>query len=276
MAESIREEADAQDLFWEDHLPLPPRSIQKDFEKPKPDKSSKDKIVGQEESFQAIRHLLLSPEEKGRQVIPITGMPGLGKTTLARSIYEDKQIKEHFNVRAWVTVSQEFNLREIFSSLLSSMENKNYRVGHYAMRGDELELFNRLYQELYNLKFLIVIDDVWDVRAWDGISLALPNKENGSRILLTTRLEDVGRHIRKDGFFHELRPLGREYSWKLLCYKVFGKRKEDFPSDDEPPTFRRRHVKMDITKACPPHLRETGRRIADNCRGAYASIETFS
>ncbi|KAL1534710.1 putative late blight resistance protein R1A-3 [Salvia divinorum] len=219
--------------------------------------SGKDKIVGQEEEFKLVTEWLES-DDKARLVIPIIGMPGIGKTFLARSIYDHKQIRNLFDIRAWVTLSQYYSYQEVLSKILNTMESKNYQAGHYATQGDEQTLLQRLHQELYNLKYLIVVDDVWDTKAWDRLALALPDKETGSRILLTTRILEVAHAVKNSSFLHEMKLLGLEQSWELLCYRVFGDKVEDY--------------KDDITKACPAHLQDTGRSIAEKCNGLPLSI----
>ncbi|XP_042032286.1 putative late blight resistance protein homolog R1A-3 [Salvia splendens] len=119
------------------------------------------------------------------------------------------------------------------------MESKNYQASHYATQGYEQTLLQRLHLELYNLKFLIVVDD----NAWDRIAHALPDKENDSRILLTTRLRE---------------PLGLEHSWQFLCYLTFG----DMLKNDND----------DVTLLCPPHLKEIGISIAEKCKGLPLSL----
>ncbi|KAL1534717.1 putative late blight resistance protein R1A-3 [Salvia divinorum] len=245
LEEEIRNDPKAQNLFSEN------------AEQPSFNFSGKDKIVGQEEDFKLITEWLES-DEKSRLVIPITGLPGIGKTTLARSIYDHKETRKQYNIRAWVTVSQDVNYQEVFSKILNTMESKNYQAGHYATQGDEQTLLQRLHQELYNLKFLIVVDDVWDTKAWDRIALALPDKENGSRILLTTRVREVADAVKKSSFLHEMKPLGLEHSWELLCYRTFGDRLQ---SDED-----------DITTFCPLHLKDTGRIIAEKCKGLPLSL----
>ncbi|XP_057787904.1 putative late blight resistance protein homolog R1A-3 [Salvia miltiorrhiza] len=245
LEQEIRDDPKAQNLF------------SNNGDEPAFNFSGKDKIVGQEEDFKTVTGWLQA-DDKARLVIPITGLPGIGKTTLARSIYDDKQTRIQFNIRAWVTVSQDVNYQEVFTKILNTMESKNFQAGHYATQGDEHTLLTKLHQELYNLKYLIVVDDVWDTKAWDRIALALPDKENGSRILLTTRIGDVADALKNSSFLHKMKPLGLEHSWELLCYRVFGDRLED-PKDD-------------ITKFCPSHLKDTGRIIAEKCKGLPLSL----
>lgn len=247
MAEEIKKDPDAQDLFSEDSQPA------------KINYSGKERIVGQEEDFKQINDWL-ELDDKQLLLIPITGLPGIGKTTLARSIYDDQQSKNQFNIRAWVTVSQEYHYQEIFSKLLSSMESKNYQAGHYTTQGDEQTLRSRLHQELYNQRYLIVIDDIWESHVWDRIKLALPDKENGSRILFTTRNQNVAEKIKEtSGIFLKMKPLSLDDSWKLLCYKTFTYEAcEPFLND--------------IDRVCLPLLKDTGRSIAKNCAGLPLSI----
>ncbi|KAG6408873.1 hypothetical protein SASPL_131899 [Salvia splendens] len=99
LEEEIRNDPTAQNLFSDN-----PEQVSFNF-------SGKDKIVGQEKDFKLITEWLDS-DDKSRLVIPITGLPGIGKTTLARSIYDNKEVRKQFNIRAWVTVSQDVNYQE--------------------------------------------------------------------------------------------------------------------------------------------------------------------
>lgn len=86
------------------------------------------------------------------------------------------------------------------------------------------------------------MDDIWDIKAWDLINRFLPDNNNGSRILLTTRLFDVARSV---GSFdsYEVKVLGDDKSWDLLSKKVFGQ------------------------GVCPDDLEDSGKRIAKGCKG---------
>ena len=103
------------------------------------------------------------------------------------------------------------------------------------------------------------MDDVWDTNAWDRIAHTLPDKGNGSRILLTTRPREVADKIfEKSSLLHEMQLLGLEHNWQLLCYLTFG----DMLKNDND----------DVTLLCPPHLKEIGRSIAEKCKGLPLSL----
>ncbi|KAL2514250.1 hypothetical protein Fot_28221 [Forsythia ovata] len=61
-------------------------------------------------------------------------------------------------------------------------------------------------------RYVLVFDDVWSIHPWEAIRYALPNENNGSRVILTTRFMDVASSCSKetDGYVHELNPLSEE------------------------------------------------------------------
>ncbi|KAH0694281.1 hypothetical protein KY285_021378 [Solanum tuberosum] len=84
----------------------------------------------------------------------------------------------------------------------------------------ENDLETHLHNLLKECKYLVVVDDVWHREAWESLKRALPDNNNGSRVILTTRKEEVAERVIDKGFSHKLRFLNKEESWDLLCKKL--------------------------------------------------------
>ncbi|XP_054775805.1 disease resistance protein RPM1-like isoform X2 [Prosopis cineraria] len=203
------------------------------------------------------KHLidLLFEEEPGRVVIPIYGMGGLGKTTLAKQVYDDPKVKKLFRMHAWVTISQSFKIHELLRELVQQLHKvigKSAPAEVGTMKSGSLkEVIKSL---LLQRRYLIILDDIWRVNAWDAIQHALPNNNYGSRIILTTRNKDVAAYSCTK--FHDkvynLDFLPQHESWSLFCNK----------------TFR--------GNPCPPHLEESCKCILKRCGGLPLAIEAIS
>ena len=61
-------------------------------------------------------------------------------------------------------------------------------------KSDE-DMGERLYKCLKGNKYLIVVDDVWDIEVWNSVSMYFPDDRNGSRILITTRNRDLALQV---------------------------------------------------------------------------------
>ncbi|WMV06657.1 hypothetical protein MTR67_000042 [Solanum verrucosum] len=178
----------------------------------------KDVIIGLDEDLLRIKDRLIVQSSR-LEVVPIIGMGGIGKTTLARRVYDDSLIAYHFYVRAWTNVSQEFDTREIFLGILRSIGVVKDEVERNSTNE---QLAERVYRSLKGRKYLIVLDDMWSIEAWQHVRRSFPDDHNGSRIVLTTRLVDVASCACSGNSLHEMRFLSVEESWTLLRDKVFG------------------------------------------------------
>lgn len=79
-------------------------------------------------------------------------------------------------------------------------------------------------------RYLIVVDDLWEISTWNFIMPAFLDSNNGSRIITTSRNTDVAE---KAGYVHNMEPLSYQNSKRLLYRRVFGDDYED-PTDNQP------------------------------------------
>ncbi|XP_031091575.1 putative late blight resistance protein homolog R1B-17 [Ipomoea triloba] len=173
-------------------------------------------MVGCHEVFNKILDQLLTQQTtKGRQVVSIVGMGGIGKTTLAHKLYQHPSITSHFDKRAWVTVSQAYNVEQMLQCLLSCVTGA-------SRGGGQDQLAERMHKHLNGQRYLIVIDDIWHTTAWDSLQRCFPNDTNGSRVLLTSRLKEVAEYACSGNTPLNMPFLDADESWNLYC-KVFGK-----------------------------------------------------
>ncbi|XP_073118594.1 putative late blight resistance protein homolog R1A-3 [Henckelia pumila] len=160
---------------------------------------SKNNMVGFDEDLIQIMERLTG-DESNLQIHSVVGMGGIGKTTLVRHVFKSPLIVHHFDLHAWVTISQQYSVHEILSGLLKA-------IGVLAGGGEEItqkndnELRLLLHRSLFNRRYLIVMDDIWSIEAWDGIKRFIPDNNNGSRVLVfgqescPPELEEAGKKI---------------------------------------------------------------------------------
>ncbi|KAK6150827.1 hypothetical protein DH2020_015759 [Rehmannia glutinosa] len=177
------------------------------------------------------------------QSISIFGMPGLGKTTFAKKLYNHPCVNYRFDRRSWCVVSQMYQRKRLLIDILisSGCEDDKDRIS----KMEEENLVERIYKSLKGRRYLIVMDDIWDSNVWDDLRRCFPDDGNGSRILFTTRNKDVAP---PNSIIHALPSLSNEQCWELLEKKVF---------HNDP---------------CPPQLVGIGKEIATNCCGLPLAV----
>ncbi|XP_047967999.1 putative late blight resistance protein homolog R1A-10 isoform X2 [Salvia hispanica] len=208
---------------------------------------SKSYLVGVDEDLLELKDRLTNSEKKVK-IIPLVGMGGIGKSTLARKLYEDPHTASHFNYRGWAAISQVPNVREIMLSLLRGPDEK---VSNELIGCGENELKEILYKRLFGRRYMIVLDDIWSKKVWDKIRMHFPDNNNGSRIVITTRDSEVAEHVAGSQSLHHVQLLDEFASWDLLCQIVFGE--ED----------------------CPDELQEVAAKIGSDCSGLPLAIHVI-
>ena len=96
-------------------------------------------IVGRGSDVSEIVSMLTNATNQCISVLPIVGIAGLGKTTLAREVYNNELVRKHFDVLAWACVTKNFNFKRILCEILQSMEeNDNFLHWYYFRSEDEI------------------------------------------------------------------------------------------------------------------------------------------
>ncbi|XP_055802628.1 putative late blight resistance protein homolog R1B-16 [Solanum dulcamara] len=203
-----------------------------------------DNMVGRDKEKKRMLEELRRGSSDELKVIPIVGMGGIGKTTLAQQVFNHPSIQSHFDVRAWATISKEYNVREILLSLLQSITNIDDKV--YSR--DEAEIADLLQKKLKRKRYLIVMDDIWSYKAWDDTRQCFPIDNNGSRILLTTRHTEVAIYASSSNLLLKMSFMNSDESRNLFMSKMFAN--ERFPHE----------------------LETIGEKIANKCQGLPLTI----
>ncbi|KAM3303246.1 putative disease resistance protein [Capsicum chacoense] len=205
-------------------------------------------VFGRQNEIEDLIDRLLSKDENGENltVVSIVGMGGLGKTTLAKAVYNDERVKDHFELKAWFCVSEQYDAIRITKGLLQEIglvvdDNLNQQQV-------------KLKESLKGKRFLVVLDDVWNdnYNEWDDLRNLFVQGNIGSKIIVTTRKESVALMMGNKQI--SMSNLSIEVSWSLF----------------------KRHAFKNIDPMGHPELEEVGKQIVAKCRGLPLALKTLA
>ncbi|XP_062226800.1 putative disease resistance protein RGA4 [Phragmites australis] len=153
------------------------------------------KVYGRHSEMESILKLMASNRSNGITVLPIVGIGGIGKTTLAQLVYNDPIVANQFQIKIWVCVSDNFNVLRLTREMLDCVSKQ---------RQAETSNLNKLQEDLEkhmkSRRLLMVLDDVWDdmnEHSWNKLLAPLKrNQAMGNMILVTTRKLPVAEMTR--------------------------------------------------------------------------------
>ncbi|GKV19443.1 hypothetical protein SLEP1_g29704 [Rubroshorea leprosula] len=212
------------------------------------------KLCGRDKEKADILNYLWGGSGEVIPTISIVGMGGLGKTALAQLIYNDNEVKKHFDKVIWVCVSDLFDEKKVARAIIQGLEKLGDGAA-YGLESNPLQfLLERISNSIQGMKYFLVLDDVWDGNKgerWEGLKTTFKFGAPGSRILVTTRDVIVAKMMGSSSSqIIFLEKLTDEQCWSVVKHIALEGR------DDQ-------------------NLEKIGREIAEKCKGLPLAAKTL-
>ncbi|KAJ0811057.1 putative virus X resistance protein-like, coiled-coil [Helianthus annuus] len=187
------------------------------------------------------------------RVYGIWGMGGLGKTTLAQLVYNHETVNQYFDLKCWVYVSENFQVKDIMKKIIESIDKSGCTLTQLQTLQESLQ------SKLRGRKFLIVLDDVWaeenEKAKWEELSKTLSCGAEESIVVMTTRLQTTTRRMAKvPELQHKLGCLSEDDAWLLFKKLAFAQGREGGDTSE---------------------LELIGRGIVEKCKGLPLAVKTL-
>ncbi|KAL2322758.1 hypothetical protein Fmac_027137 [Flemingia macrophylla] len=209
-------------------------------------------VVGLHDHTLALENSLTEGRPE-RTVISVVGIPGVGKSTLAKQAFD--KVHNKFECHALITVSQYYTVERVLVDVVNKLcKEKMENPPPDVSTMDRMSLIQEVKKPLRNKRYVILFDDVWNEKFWDDIESSVIDDKNKSRILITTRDEKVGKFCERSSYIkvHKLEePLDEKECFRLFCNKAF---KYGFGGD------------------CQEELKDISLEIVRKCKGLPLAI----